>query len=66
MISKYDKQPYVEVNGYDNSHVWNGYEEIVAELKVKLENISSDKKVIAIDFYPGVRVEEVKSGIIIK
>ena len=66
MISKYDKQPYVEVNGYDNSHVWNGYEEIVAELKVKLENISSDKKVIAIDFYPGVRVEEVKSGIIDK
>lgn len=66
MISKYDKQPYVEVNGYDNYHVWNGYEEIVAELKVKLENISSDKKVIAIDFYPGVRVEEVKSGIIDK
>ncbi|MDU5109795.1 MAG: class I mannose-6-phosphate isomerase [Clostridium sp.] len=66
MKSKYNKQPYVEVKGYDNSHVWNGYEEIVTELKLKLENLSGNKKVIAIDFYPGVIVEEIKSGIIDK
>ncbi|PRR83606.1 class I mannose-6-phosphate isomerase [Clostridium vincentii] len=64
MAFKYDKQPHVEVKGYNNDHDWNGYDDIVSQIKSKLDTISSEKKIVAIDFYPGIRTEEIKSGIV--
>ena len=64
MAFKYDKQPYVEVKGYENSSAWNGYDEIAKEIKSRLNLITSERKIVAIDFYPGVRIEEIKKGIV--
>ncbi|MFR7591248.1 MAG: class I mannose-6-phosphate isomerase [Longibaculum sp.] len=64
MNNNYDKQPYVEVKNYGNESVWNGYTDIVKELKFKLDNIDKKKKIIAIDFYPGVLVEEIKACLV--
>ena len=64
MGSKYDKQPYVEVKGYGNENVWNGYEDIVSEIKSRFKKLTTERKVIAIDFYPGVRKDEIETGIV--
>ncbi len=53
-MSNYDKEPVVEVDGYKDS-AWEGYDKIASEL--------ADKKVIVVDCYPGVRVEEVVKNI---
>ncbi len=63
-MAKYDKQPYVDVKQYGNEDVWNGYENIVSEIKLKLKELTAERKVVAIDFYPGVRTEEVGVGIV--
>ena len=63
-MAKYDKQPYVDVKQYGNEDVWNGYENIVSEIKLKLKELTTERKVVAIDFYPGVRTEEVEVGIV--
>ena len=64
MSFKYDKQPYVEVKGYGNENVWNGYEDIVSEIKSRFKKLTTERKVIAIDFYPGVRKDEIETGIV--
>lgn len=63
-MPKYDKQPYVEVKQYGNEDAWNWYENIVSEIKLKLKELTVERKVIVIDFYPGVRIEEVETGIV--
>ena len=63
-MAKYDKQPYVDIKQYGNEDVWNGYENIVSEIKLKLKELTAERKVVAIDFYPGVRTEEVEAGIV--
>ncbi len=52
--ANYDKYPVVEVKGFENEAV-KGYADIAKKL--------DGKKVIVIDCYPGVRVDEVVSGI---
>jgi mannose-6-phosphate isomerase class I len=56
--SNYDKYPYVEVKGFENS-AWRGYEAITAELKRKVVELNKEKVVIAVECYPGVKEEEV-------
>lgn len=62
----YDKQPYVEVKDINGIHSWDGYIDIVRELNEGIEKINKDKKLVIIDFYPGVNVHEVKEGLINK
>lgn len=64
MNFKYDKQPYVEVKNYEIGHSWNNYASIVEELKTKLSSLKSARKILLIDMYPGIRVDEVKSNLI--
>ena len=42
-MAKYDKQPYVDVKQYGNEDVWNGYENIVSEIKLKLKELTAKK-----------------------
>lgn len=64
MYSNYDKQPYVTAEGFGNEHCFVGYDSILAELKEKLQ--VKKKMVLAIDCYPGVRIEEIEEGLIKK
>lgn len=62
----YDKQPFINVKGYEINHSWEGYNDILKEIEEKIEDIKKENKVIAIDFYPGVRVQEIQKNIINK
>lgn len=64
MHSNYDKQPYVVAEGFGNEHCFARYDEILKELSGKFKN--KKKVILAIDCYPGVRVEELKKGLIEK
>ena len=64
MHSNYDKQPYVVAEGFGNEHCFAGYDEILKELSGKFKN--KKKVILAIDCYPGVRVEVLKKGLIEK
>lgn len=64
MAFKYDKQPYVEVKGFGKEDLWEGYESIALEISKRLMSIKSERKIVAIDFYPGVRCEEVKNELV--
>lgn len=66
MSFKYDKQPHVEVKGYETGHAWEGYDEIIGKIKDSIESIGKERKILAIDFYPGVRTKEIKEGIVDK
>lgn len=64
MKFKYDKQPFTEVSGFDKNHSWEGYKNIVDVIKRDLDKVDKERKIVAIDFYPGVRVKEIEKGII--
>lgn len=64
MHSNYDKQPYVVAEGFGNEHCFAGYDDILKELSGKFRN--KKKVILAIDCYPGVRIEELKEGLIEK
>ncbi len=55
----YDKFPEIKIDGYDH-HVTEGYDSIIA--KIRKHNISSEKVVIIIDFYPGIEEQEILKG----
>lgn len=57
-MGEYNKSPEVKVNGYDNS-VWEGYNNITSIIEKEMQS----KKVIVIDCYPGVDVNEIISGL---
>lgn len=63
--SNYDKSPYVQVHGYENS-AWRGYEQICGEIGKKLKAINKEKVIVAIDYYPGVNEGEVLDKLIKK
>ncbi len=61
MINKYnnyDKYPEVIIKDHDNSS-WEGYENILKEIKKSISSLKKEKVVLVLDFYPGVREEEV-------
>ncbi len=64
MNFKYNKQPFTEVSGFDENHSWAGYGNIVDVIKTDLDNLKKARKIVVIDFYPGVIVEEIEKGII--
>lgn len=51
----YDKEPEIQVPGYDDSS-WEGYCDIIREIK---KNINNKKFIVTVDIYPGVRDSEV-------
>jgi mannose-6-phosphate isomerase class I len=61
--SNYDKNPYVEVKGYDNS-AWRGYTSIVTEIKKKINSKQKKNVIVTIDCYPGVKEEEVLTAFV--
>lgn len=61
-MSKYELKPEIEIAGnFSGSH---GYDEILKEVADFLEGISSEKKILAIEGYPGVNWSEVKESLI--
>jgi mannose-6-phosphate isomerase class I len=64
MSFKYDKQPYIEVKGYEKGHGWKGYDEIVKVIINNIEKIDKKRKIVLVDFHPGVRTKEVETGIV--
>jgi mannose-6-phosphate isomerase class I len=56
--NNYDKHPFVNITGRPNE-AWEGYGEIINEITRKLSQISKQKKVIAIECYPGFYEEDI-------
>lgn len=52
-MSEYDRFPKTKISGYDHS-IFDGYERITEELRLRVKG----KKVLTIETYPGVRIEE--------
>jgi mannose-6-phosphate isomerase class I len=63
--SNYDKSPVVEVRGYEDS-AWQGYQDIVSQISKQLSSSNKRKIVLIIDFYHGVRHQEVLTNLISK
>jgi mannose-6-phosphate isomerase class I len=59
----YDKFPHTNVKGKD-SEAYCGYEKITDVIKGKIEEISKDKIIIAVDCYHGIIEEEVLTAFI--
>ena len=51
----YDKFPFIEVDG----NAYDGYDRILAHLNERVEKLNKNRVVMVIDFYPGVKTEEV-------
>ncbi len=60
----YDKQPYIDVIGYETNHDWQGYDAIVDVLKNRINKINKTKKILALDLYPGVLEEELMTQLV--
>ncbi len=59
--SKYDKQPFVQLN--DQTGFWTGWGNIIDIIRSKVENQSSGKKVVVIDCYQGVLTKDIISAL---
>ena len=57
----YDKYPEVSVKGYERQ-AWQGWQAIIAALNVRLS--STQKTVLVIDCYPGVRLTELENQLL--
>lgn len=60
--SEYNKEP--EFKARKEFRVWNGYKDITLKIKSAIEGLNKDNITIAIELYPGVRVDEIRKGII--
>ncbi|MDF2514424.1 MAG: uncharacterized protein K0S04_4290, partial [Herbinix sp.] len=56
--SNYDKKPFVEISGFDK-HAYSGYEEIINEIRQRIELKGTAKTVVTVECYPGVKRDEV-------
>lgn len=61
---KYDKQPYIEVKGFEKNHDWQGYEAIVNQINKEIKKQEKSKVVVAIDLYPGVLINELMLNLV--
>lgn len=55
----YDKEPEIRVNGFD-SDAFSGYESIIKRIKEELDG--QKKRLVVMEFYPGVDEEEIVSA----
>ncbi len=56
----YNKQPCIEVENHDHQ-AWRGYSAMIKEVKKTIAAVGKKTVVVAVDLYPGVRVEEIKT-----
>lgn len=56
--NRYDKEPFIEVSEAIG-HAWQGYDDIIDEIKRKIKERENRKTIIAIDCYHGVYDEEI-------
>lgn len=58
--SNYDKYPKIKIKEIDelSSEAYEGYAEIVSEIKATVENLHKEKVIIVLDYYHGVRVNK--------
>lgn len=61
-MTNYDVRPEVVIKDYNDA--WEGYDEIVSKLKMIIQESEKSQFVLAIESYPGVRNQEIVSGII--
>lgn len=66
--SNYDKYPKIKIKEIDelSSEAYEGYADIVSEIKATVENLHKEKVVIVLDYYHGVRVKELQINLIEK
>lgn len=57
----YNKHPEVSVRGFD-AHAWRGWNDIITALNTRV--LTSRKTVLVIDYYPGVRLEELERNVL--
>ena len=55
--SNYDKEPATEIKGYSNE-AWQGYSDVVSEIRSKIASLKKEKVIVTIETYPGVRKDE--------
>ncbi len=59
--SNYDKEPTIHLSEM-NQEAWQGYSEIVNEIKYVVSKLNKEKVKIVVETYPGVRKEEIISA----
>lgn len=66
--SNYDKYPKIKIKEIDelSSEAYEGYADIVSKIKAIVENLHKEKVIIVLDYYHGVRVEELQINLIEK
>lgn len=63
--SNYDKSPIISIDGFKNNAV-RGYEKILDTLNEDIKKSNKKKTVIVVDYYHGVRKEELEKNLINK
>lgn len=63
-MSNYDKNPTIKVKSIYKKSAWEGYANIINEIKEKIKAIDKTTIVVSIDCYPGVRINELQDNIV--
>jgi len=58
-VSTYNKFPVIQLTEEYAASCYTGWKSITMEIKQKLDSTSKDKKILVIEFYPGVLKDEV-------
>ncbi|MEA5013008.1 MAG: class I mannose-6-phosphate isomerase [Candidatus Limiplasma sp.] len=61
--ANYDKEPTTRI-AVPGRSAWRGYPALVQEVKQGLENLGQAKTVLVVECYPGVRMDEILTGLI--
>ncbi|MFS0614446.1 class I mannose-6-phosphate isomerase [Lederbergia ruris] len=64
-MSNFDHHPEIVVSS-SSKHAWEGYGKIIEELNHHINRLEKKKKILTIDCYPGVRIEEIKNNLVSK
>ncbi len=63
MRKLYNKHPYTRIKNKENE-AWAGYEAIASVIQAAVANKNQRKTIIVVECYPGVRQEEIISGLV--
>ncbi len=63
-MSNYDKSPFIKVKNISGKSAWEGYESIIDEIEEKLKAVDKSSKIVSIDCYPGVRIDELQEKLV--